>query len=182
MSVIFSKLVPSVAAALAAASNRTLMLEQQRRRRVEANKGPSGNAVALSYGAKVGGWEPRLGEPATVNYGLKRPCKCGSGKKYKRCCLLKDLYEIEAKSRPSMPAAVKTGRTLEMGGDCGLDEGRVSDGGDRERLEGLAAGGESVVRCGEDAVLQAADRIEARAPASDSNVPVEVLFGARNSD
>lgn len=171
----------ALSAAIQMAGHRGLVQESSQRHR---NKGPSGNAVSLSHGAKVGGWEPRLGEPATVNYGLRKPCKCGSGKKYKRCCLVKDLAEIEAQrlaARPSMPEAVKTGRTL-GGDDAGLDEGCVSDGGDCESVECLAEGGQQLVRCGEAGVVQTADGIEARTPSSDQSVPVEVLSGAGIAD
>jgi len=102
----------ALSAAIATAGHSGIVQESSQRRR---NKGPTGNEPALSQGAKVGGWQPRIGEPSTVNYGLRKPCKCGSGKKYKRCCLAKDLAAIEAQrqaERPSMPEPVKTGRTL----------------------------------------------------------------------
>ena len=163
----------ALTAAIQLAGHNGIVQESSQRRR---NKGPNSSAVSLSYGAKVGGWEPRYGEAATVNYGLRKPCKCGSGKKYKRCCLAKDLAEIAARNRPSTPEPVKTGRTLEAGGDdAGHEEGSVLDGGDCEGSGCGTSHGEPVVRQRKAGVLPITDISEAPAPASDSNGPVEVL-------
>ncbi len=56
--------------------------------------------------------------------GRNDPCPCGSGKKYKQCCLARD--EAAATARASQPAAAPAPRpkfaSLFQGGDRGVDE------------------------------------------------------------
>lgn len=71
------------------------------------NKGPQGRVVKA---ARLDGCRSVDRFPGkTVNLGLNSPCKCGSGKKYKRCCVKKD---IEASVTRRMPKAVSTGKVL----------------------------------------------------------------------
>lgn len=108
-----------------------------------------------------------------INQGRNRPCPCGSGKKYKRCCLSLVLAEAESRRRAMFP--VQTGKTLEAGGDCGPESEGVFDGGDCESPVSGTSNGEPVVRCGEAEVVQAADRGDTRAQASDAEVAVGFL-------
>lgn len=38
---------------------------------------------------------------------LKRPCPCGSGKKYKNCCFMKDLDELEERKKRGLETEKK---------------------------------------------------------------------------
>ncbi len=48
-------------------------------------------------------------EPAAARPGRNDPCHCGSGKKYKRCCLEKDEKKaVKARAKAASDEAAKT--------------------------------------------------------------------------
>jgi hypothetical protein len=63
--------------------------------------------------------QPQRGERTTMKLGPNEPCACGSGKKYKKCCWLKDR-ELEAgaaqENRDAAAAAAATATDEPAGG------------------------------------------------------------------
>jgi hypothetical protein len=53
--------------------------------RWQENRGPDGGAAV----ARAGGGRAEARLPSGEKVGRNDPCPCGSGKKYKKCCLLK---------------------------------------------------------------------------------------------
>jgi len=70
------------------------------------NKGPRGRVIRV---ARLDGCKPMDRFPGTINLGLNAPCKCGSGKKYKRCCVNKDIETVMTRR---MPEPRSTGKVL----------------------------------------------------------------------